>query len=426
MVLKGHAFSPDGKHVVMVTEDKTIIIIDVVTGEKMLELETEWGCSYASLSPDGKQLVYSNGSYVGVVDFETGYEKFLEPDCLGDFVAFSPDGRHIASAYDRFIMIRTVETKQAITKIREIDDNYIGINDISFDPSGRRIVSTGSLTYDTIRIRDVETGLELLKLGEGTTVRFSPDGQRLVSTSYNEDTARLWDIKTKKEVKSFYGAYSAVFSPDGKNIAADYHDNSIAIWDAETGDEPLKVLNGHDDKINSISYSPDGQYIASASNDSTIRIWNVETGKEQIAIKGHTNKVNSVAFSPDGKSIVSASDDNSIRVWNALIGEEVWKQQGSYVVKSASYSPNGQYIITDAFNTDIRNATTGIIIMTLKGQEKPTFSLDGKLIATAGSGFDGTITIWELPNIQELIDQTRERFKDRPLTPEERRKYYLE
>ena len=39
---------------------------------------------------------------------------------------------------------------------------------------------------------------------------------------------------------------------------------------------------------------------------------------------------------------------------------------------------------------------------------------------------DKTVRIWYFPPLQELIDQTREHFKDRQLTPEERRQYYLE
>ena len=56
--------------------------------------------------------------------------------------------------------------------------------------------------------------------------------------------------------------------------------------------------------------------------------------------------------------------------------------------------------------------------------DSAAFSPDGKKIAFGST--DGTILIWDNPSLQQLIDDARERFKDYPLTPEERRKYYLE
>ena len=52
------------------------------------------------------------------------------------------------------------------------------------------------------------------------------------------------------------------------------------------------------------------------------------------------------------------------------------------------------------------------------------FTHDSRHIISAS--LDGTIRLWPFPPLQDLIDQTRERFKDRPLTPEERKMYYLE
>ena len=59
-----------------------------------------------------------------------------------------------------------------------------------------------------------------------------------------------------------------------------------------------------------------------------------------------------------------------------------------------------------------------------KGVNSASFSPDGKYIVSAS--WDGTIRIWAFPSLQELIDSTTARFKTRQLTPEERRKYYLE
>lgn len=74
-------------------------------------------------------------------------------------------------------------------------------------------------------------------------------------------------------------------------------------------------LEGHSNSVWSVVFSPDGKHIASGSGDNTIQIWNAETGQNVMEpLKGHSNWVCSVAFSPDSKYIASGSDDNTIRV----------------------------------------------------------------------------------------------------------------
>jgi len=67
----------------------------------------------------------------------------------------------------------------------------------------------------------------------------------------------------------------------------------------------------------SVTFSPDGKRIASGSLDNTICLWDAETGLQLGSpLTGHTNFVTSVAFSPDGKRVVSGSYDNTIHMWD--------------------------------------------------------------------------------------------------------------
>ncbi|KAF9060602.1 WD40-repeat-containing domain protein [Rhodocollybia butyracea] len=101
-------------------------------------------------------------------------------------------------------------------------------------------------------------------------------------------------------------------------IVSGSSDNSVRIWNAETGTAQGNPLQGHSGGVRSVAFCPSGKRVVSGSTDSSVRIWNAETGKaEGIPLLGHTHWVSSVAFSPDGKKIVSGSYDKSIRIWNA-------------------------------------------------------------------------------------------------------------
>ena len=83
---------------------------------------------------------------------------------------------------------------------------------------------------------------------------------------------------TGKELRTLKGHTSHVlsvrFSPDGTRIASGSYDRTIHLWDAPTGAE-LHTLKGHTNQVISVSFSPDGTRIASGSWDNTIRLWDV-------------------------------------------------------------------------------------------------------------------------------------------------------
>ena len=61
-------------------------------------------------------------------------------------------------------------------------------------------------------------------------------------------------------------------------------------------------------------FSPDGKMVALGSMDETVRLWDVETGACVRKLEGHGSGVNSVCFSPDGRRLASGSSDNMVRL----------------------------------------------------------------------------------------------------------------
>ncbi|MEX0849857.1 MAG: WD40 repeat domain-containing protein [Candidatus Dependentiae bacterium] len=196
---------------------------------------------------------------------------------------------------------------------------------------------------------------------------------------------------------------SVVFSPDGKQIASASGDNTVRIWNAQTGD-CLHTLRGHTRYVNSAAFSPDGKKIASASWDNTVRIWNVQAGDCLHTLQGHARGVKSAAFSPDGKQIASTSWDRTVRIWDTDTGACLHTLRGhTGWVRSAAFSPDGKQIVSNSLDYTVRiwdaqiwDAQTGDCLHTLRGHTgwvySAVFSPDGKQIASASS--DKTVRIW--------------------------------
>jgi WD domain, G-beta repeat len=83
------------------------------------------------------------------------------------------------------------------------------------------------------------------------------------------------------------------------------------------------TLEGHSSGVNSVVFSPDGSRVASVSYDNTVRVWDVQTGQCQHTLEGHSDGVRSVVFSPDGSRVASGSYDNTVRVWDVTSWTEI-------------------------------------------------------------------------------------------------------
>ncbi|UCH96129.1 MAG: hypothetical protein JSV88_04545, partial [Candidatus Aminicenantes bacterium] len=338
-------------------------------------------------------------------------------------VAFSPDGKILASGYGNIILssgentIRLWDVNSG-KEIQRLEGHTRAVNSVAFSPDGKTLAS-GS--YDeTVRLWAVSSGKEIQRL-EGhthsvTSVAFSPDGKTLASGSY-DGTVRLWAVSSGKEIRRLEGhtirVISVAFSPDGKTLASGSYDKTVRLWAVSSGKE-IQRLEGHMMVVTSVAFSPDGKTLASGSWDSTLRLWDVSSGKEIQRLEGHTSDVTSVAFSPDGKTLASGSGgllfhsrDNSIRLWAVSNGKEIQRLEGhTMVVTSVAFSPDGKTLASGSRDSSVRlwAESSGKESQRLEGHTSAVysvaFSLDGRILASGSD--DNIVRLWAVSSGKEI------------------------
>ncbi|KAG0299653.1 hypothetical protein BGZ99_004070, partial [Dissophora globulifera] len=78
----------------------------------------------------------------------------------------------------------------------------------------------------------------------------------------------------------------------------------------------------------SVKYSPSGHQIASGSSDETVRLWDVDSGQCLVVVDDTRVGIETIAWNPtfDGMSFATGSD-NSVRSWRVIEEEGQFQAQ---------------------------------------------------------------------------------------------------
>lgn len=271
-------------------------------------------------------------------------------------VAFSPDGRRLASASNDSAKVWDLA---GLSPPLILIGHTGSVQSVAFSGDGHQIL-TGS-DDRTAKVWDAASGKVALTLrghNQGIcSACFLPGGQRIVTAS-NDGTAKAWNATDGTELRTFRGHSSYVLSvavsPDGQRIVTGSADHTAKVWDAATGNMLLN-LTGHDSNVNSVAFLPDGRRIVTLDYERTVRIWDTTNGAKLFTLRGHSGGLWSVAAFPDGRRVVSGGEDHTAKVWDALDGTELWTIIGNVApVRSVAVSADGQWIATGGWDGMIK------------------------------------------------------------------------
>jgi eukaryotic-like serine/threonine-protein kinase len=362
-----------------------------------------------AFSPDGRRLASAceafrrllpgatSDAFVTVWDVKAGKRLFVLRGHAGQIygVAYSPDGLRLASAgEDRTVKVWDATTGAEVLTFR----GHTGpVNALAYSPDGRQIASAGA--DKAVKIWDAATAEEVHTLPIPVVLKcvaYSPDGKRLAAGG-EQGQVWVWDAATGKVVRWVYGhaasVTSLVYSPDGLSLASASVDGTVRVWRTATG-KPLPGVRDPTGTIRSVAYNPDGSRLATGGQDGAIKVWDAKTGEEMFHFPGHTATVSGVAYSPDGRNLASAGSDKTVKLWDATSAPLVRTSIGYPRLAPLAFSPDGQYVATGSAGgtVQIRDAVTDREVLTLRGHTAPvefvTYSPDGRrLVSGTGKRF---------------------------------------
>lgn len=379
-------------------------VVDVSTARPQLASPAPDGYNWVTISQDGSRAAsvgpLGDVSFFRVSETRSGIERTASRHAHQDHgrsIAFSPDGRLVASAAED-ILLWDAETKK---KIARFESSAI-VWSLAFSPDGTWLVSShgdGAILIWDVAERECVANLSEHS-GAVRAVAIAADGKHVVSAG-EDRTIIVWDSRRRQKAAVLAGHRNRVTSLSiaGRNtiISAD-QSGEVILWDSATRRPRVRIPNPQPGASYCVAASPSQDSVLSSHG-----LYGMD-GRAIFAYRSDPNwtfgSVYGGAFLDAGDRIALVTDTGSIVLLSTKRREIISSRQVSSVPQIAvSVSPDGKSIATGDDAGIIRLWTDSLEPVAVLGRhaarvKSVAFSPDGSVVASAGD--DKMIALWDV------------------------------
>lgn len=355
-------------------------------------------------SPDGAELITASADgSARVWNAETGSQiavfQFAPYTCYIYSVSWSPDNEQVAiSGFDGTLVLWTPSQLEA--PVPMATPTLIPTSEIGQEEIGVPVALPLPDSASAYRL----PGRYI------TQVVASPYSAQIAIVSGNEILVQYpWQTKASVIVRTSSMIQTVSWLAGGEQIAGALQDETIRVWDVETGEEVAQFSDKFQMDIfgyitQDLDWAFGGKYAASTPGGK-LMIWDGHTGEIVQTTFGDPNTssphFSAPSWSPDGSMIAVGRSFGDVLVYNALSREFLglaWAPGDSdWPPYSIDWSPDSSHLAGGYMeNVFIWDPLTQENTITLRGHTETVLSVawsfDGRLIASGGS--DGTVRLW--------------------------------
>ena len=365
------------------------------------------GINALAFSPDGTQFAVGSNIGVWLYDVATGKEMTMFPG-MCQSVAFSPDGRYLASGGGGFrepLKVWELATHQVVSSMNAPDTGA----QLRFSPDSKTLIGLNR-RGNTINTLDIETGKRSVTAikDESSKQRRShggPESSALtddkIAVGGTDGTITLWNRTTGEKWRTFTDMDAPMPPVRDKNF--------------EAGDDHFPMPMDRDRNVLTLAFSADGTRLASGSRDTTVRLWDTVGTQAPIVLQEHIGWINALAFSPDGSLLASGDTDRAVHVWDTTSGALLATFSGHLSgIVALRFSPDGRTLASGSADGTVQFwsiETQEVLPLHIAGHTESVkavgFLEDGSRLASVA--FNGVITLWDLETLETMDIKIPER-----------------